>query len=90
MNAITCNVIYLIALIIAGEILVTPFMDSFKTGYYPYVALMSMIFQVLLSWSAVRWAVRVKHEVHVAKRAMSNRASVNPSTGSMWPLNSAV
>lgn len=83
MNAICCNVIYLVALILVGELRVVEYMRSFSTGYYPYVALMSMIFQVLLSWTAVRWAMRIKHNKRVAKDAIKNRASVNPSTGSM-------
>jgi len=86
-NAIVCNVLYFVGIVLVGELMVSDYMDSFKTGYYPYVALVAMIFQVLVSWSAARWAISINHEKRLAEEAITKDARVNPHTGSLWPIN---
>lgn len=83
MQSIICNSIYLVAVIACGLALAKGDLGNFAHGYYPYVALLSVVFQLLLSWTGVRWALRHR-AVHQEKIDLSTKGGVvNTTTGSM-------
>lgn len=85
-HSLVATVIYLGILIAVGQLMVSGFMASFSTGYYPYVALTAMMFFVLTAWSGARWAMNKIEERKEREYVTTN--DVNPVTGSVWRVTS--
>jgi hypothetical protein len=80
-NAVSACVFYLVGIIVVGKIMFPGGLSSLNQSYFPYFAVLSMVFTIVEGWSSVRWALFIRTRQRENQRALTKDADVNVENG---------